>query len=44
MSQHIHSGNLPGEEEPHPDDIDEVPPGEHKREPIKDPDPADTKT
>jgi hypothetical protein len=32
---------LPDEEEPSPDE--DTPPGEHKREPIKDPDPADTK-
>jgi hypothetical protein len=33
----------PGEEEEAPDDTEPLPPGEHKREPIKDPDPADTK-
>ena len=43
LSRHILSGTLPGDEEEHPDDTEEVPPGEHKREPIKDPDPADTK-
>lgn len=37
------AATLPGEEEEAPDDIEETPPGEHKREPIKDPDPADTK-
>jgi len=34
----------PGEEEEAPDDTEPLPPGEHKREPIKDPDPADTKS
>ena len=38
------AAQLPGEEdEETPDDTEETPPGEHKREPIKDPDPADTK-
>lgn len=37
------SAALPGEEEEEPDDTEPTPPGEHKREPIKDPDPADTK-
>lgn len=38
------AAQLPGEEdEEAPDDTEETPPGEHKREPIKDPDPADTK-
>ena len=35
--------STPGEDEEQPDDTEPVPPGEHKREPIKDPDPADTK-
>lgn len=34
---------LPDEDEQAPDDIEPTPPGEYKREPIKDPDPADTK-
>jgi hypothetical protein len=34
---------LPDEDEEVPEDGDDAPPGEHKREPIKDPDPADTK-
>jgi len=33
----------PGEGVPKPEDDEPLPPGEHKREPIKDPDPADTK-
>lgn len=37
------AATLPGEEEEAPDDVEPTPPGEHKREPIKDPDPADTK-
>ena len=37
------AADLPGEDEEAPDDVEETPPGEHKREPIKDPDPADTK-
>lgn len=38
------AASLPGEEdEEEADDTEETPPGEHKREPIKDPDPADTK-
>ena len=34
---------LPGKpsEDENPDDTEDVPPGEHKREPIDDPDPAD---
>jgi len=32
----------PGEGEEDESDTEETPPGEHKREPIKDPDPADT--
>ena len=32
-----------GDDEDKPDDTEPTPPGEHKREPIKDPDPADTK-
>jgi hypothetical protein len=31
------------EQQPKPEEDEPVPPGEHKREPIKDPDPADTK-
>ena len=31
------------EQEPKPVEPDPMPPGEHKHEPIKDPDPADTK-
>lgn len=34
---------VPDEDEHEPEDSDDAPPGEHKREPIKDPDPADTK-
>jgi len=34
---------LPDEDEEEPEDSEPTPPGEHKREPIKDPDPADTK-
>ncbi len=37
------ASTLPGEEEEKPDDVEPTPPGENKREPIKDPDPADTK-
>jgi hypothetical protein len=37
------AAELPGEEDEAPDDVEPTPPGEHKREPIKDPDPADTK-
>ena len=33
----------PGEAPPHPEEDEPTPPGEHKREPIHDPDPADTK-
>jgi hypothetical protein len=33
----------PGESEPGPEPDEPTPPGEHKREPIHDPDPADTK-
>lgn len=33
----------PGEDDESKDNGDPLPPGEHKREPIKDPDPADTK-
>ena len=33
---------LPGEGEDAPADNEPTPPGEHKREPLKDPDPADT--
>lgn len=33
----------PDEDQPEPEDDEPTPPGEHKREPIKDPDPADTK-
>ncbi len=33
----------PDEDEDEPADDEPLPPGEHKREPIKDPDPADTK-
>jgi hypothetical protein len=36
------SHKLPDEDGLEPEDED-TPPGEHKREPIKDPDPADTK-
>lgn len=38
-----YAGHMPGEDEEDPDDTEPTPPGEHKREPIKDPDPADTK-
>lgn len=34
---------MPGEEDGAPDDTEPTPPGEHKREPINDPDPVDTK-
>ena len=37
------AGALPGEDEEEGDPVEETPPGEHKREPINDPDPADTK-
>ena len=38
------AATLPGEdEEQNPAETDPTPPGENKREPIKDPDPADTK-
>ena len=37
------AGGLPGEEEEDPGEVEETPPGENKREPIHDPDPADTK-
>lgn len=37
------AAQLPAEEDEDPTPIEPVPPGEHKREPIKDPDPADTK-
>ncbi len=37
------AAQLPGEEDEDPAPIEPVPPGEHKREPINDPDPADTK-
>ena len=37
------TGELPGEEDEQDDETEETPPGENKREPIKDPDPADTK-
>jgi hypothetical protein len=33
----------PGEAPPTPEQDEPLPPGEHKREPIHDPDPADTK-
>jgi len=33
----------PGEPKPAPEQDEPTPPGEHKREPIHDPDPADTK-
>ena len=33
----------PDEAPPKPEDDEPLPPGEHKREPINDPDPADTK-
>jgi hypothetical protein len=35
-------GFPPPDNEEEPNDIEETPPGEHKREPLKDPDPADT--
>lgn len=36
-------GGLPTPDpEEEPEDTEETPPGEHKREPLKDPDPADT--
>lgn len=37
------AASTPGNEEDVPEDVEPTPPGEHKREPIKDPDPADTK-
>ena len=37
------ASQLPGEEDEEQEPTEETPPGEHKREPIKDPDPADTK-
>lgn len=37
------AASLPDEDEEEPDDTEPTPPGEHKREPIKDPDPAETK-
>ena len=37
------AATLPAEEDDTPDDVEPAPPGENKREPIKDPDPADTK-
>lgn len=37
------AAQLPGEEDEEAEDEEDTPPGEHKREPIKDPDPADTK-
>ena len=37
------AGELPGEEDEQEDETEETPPGENKREPIPDPDPADTK-
>ena len=37
------AGRAPDEGPEAPDDDEPTPPGEHKREPIKDPDPADTK-
>lgn len=37
------AATLPGEGDGEsPDDTEDAPPGEHKREPIKDPDPADS--
>ena len=42
----MHNWNPDGMPSPDPeeeaDDIEETPPGEHRREPLKDPDPADT--
>jgi hypothetical protein len=37
------ASQLPGEEDEEQDPTEDAPPGENKREPIKDPDPADTK-
>lgn len=37
------AATLPGETEEKPGETEPTPPGEHKREPIQDPDPADTK-
>ena len=37
------ASQLPGEEDEEQDPTEDSPPGENKREPIKDPDPADTK-
>ena len=37
------AATTPGEDEENKDGEEPTPPGEHKREPIKDPDPADTK-
>lgn len=37
------ASTFPGEEEEPEPDTEPTPPGEHKREPIHDPDPADTK-
>lgn len=34
---------LPDEDEEEPEDTEPTPPGEHKREPIRDPDPAETR-
>jgi hypothetical protein len=43
-TQHKTPGEAePGEPAPKPGDDEPLPPGEHKREPINDPDPADTK-
>ena len=41
-AQHPKPGE-PGNEPPNPVEDEPLPPGEHKREPIHDPDPADTK-
>jgi hypothetical protein len=38
-----HTRPDPGESPPDPAEDEPLPPGEHKREPIHDPDPADTK-
>jgi hypothetical protein len=38
-----HKSPEPGEAPPKPEEDEPLPPGEHKREPIHDPDPADTK-
>ena len=37
------TATVPDPDEQAPEDTEPTPPGEHKREPIKDPDPADTK-